>query len=950
MAVVYAKSEFTDDLGTSWKVQIVDSTISTGDLNYAFNLGPDGFRLEYGYDNFDRVKPILGSKLSFTLFEPLTNRAQFEALYTYLDTAEEGTYRIEVYKDPDGTNEIFWVGEILPEQTIIPDEYDNPAILITAVDGIGNLKGIDYNDNGAPYEGTDKLTAHLFKALNKVHCNNFWGSSDIQIKFYEDFIGAQYKALIGAGQNKQLDNAKVEHNTFYNPDSNGVNQYYSAYDVLESIATTLNATIFMAQGTFWLVPLGNIQKHGVSQNGLNIYNEISGTGVVTYNTVANLNPIITFETQQSPGINYIKLKGWERSSTPAFKEVKRTRNYQGDVPILANSYYNIPRVSNSSGLGALLSDEDATQPEGREYILSGTFQFATIGISSLTGQDGVVRARLGFKVRVGDAGGTDSYINRSATFDATSTTNVVWYGQTASQGYVGRQPQYTDTVWNSTDTNKLLWYSEFFNGANGNSSYPNNSQFYHGEEFSLTLPGIPAEASGVQVQISIDFVDWNGTAITSVDFLSPTQNYSNWKVTNLNLNVLDDDEIEQFGEFDIHAINPDTARYKFDQGTTLIGDKIGEASKGTILIDEGTSGGGQGYVNATYWQSLQETSATNYSINGLGVRERLGANKTAKRTERGTLLRFANSYPFIHPYTVGVNIYDSFNYYQITGLNFIASRSEYDIEVIKLARNITGITEAIDGRRPSKGDRPVIIGPYNPVTNKGPVDDTITDNNSTKLGFVSTDTYGITKFTKSTGSAAIDITLPDSKAGAGENVITINTLGVMNPIADGAAGTYLKTNGSGGLSWAAASGGGGGGGWFGSTSLIKVMPCEFMANDDAPARNGYEGLYIEDDTSNTLGVRINHANTEMYVMKAIPTGYKATHVEVYASSTVINGVDVYAFNQTTGAISGKGTGNTNASIDITDVNSTTSVNLCIKVAPGVATIMIYGADITITTV
>ena len=45
MAVVYAVSEFTDEKGTDWKVKIVDGTIGTGDLNHAFTLGPDGFRI-----------------------------------------------------------------------------------------------------------------------------------------------------------------------------------------------------------------------------------------------------------------------------------------------------------------------------------------------------------------------------------------------------------------------------------------------------------------------------------------------------------------------------------------------------------------------------------------------------------------------------------------------------------------------------------------------------------------------------------------------------------------------------------------------------------------------------------------------------------------------------------------------------------------------------------------
>ena len=326
----------------------------------------------------------------------------------------------------------------------------------------------------------------------------------------------------------------------------------------------------------------------------------------------------------------------------------------------------------------------------------------------------------------------------------------------------------------------------------------------------------------------------------------------------------------------------------------------------------------------------------------MGVRERLASNENAKRIERGTLYQRGSTY--IHPYTILTNTADSGNFYQVTGLNYIANRCEYDIQCMYLSRDITGVTVSQDN---SKGD--AFVAPPGPApSTKGPGPDNIINDNSTKLGFVTTDTYGITKVTTSTGSAAIDINLPISKSGGGEELVTINALGAMNPLADGASGEFLKTNGAGSLSWAAA-GGGGGGGWFGSTALLKVMPCEFMANDDA-GRSGFNGLYIEDDTSNTLGVRIHNINTEMYVMKAIPTGYKATHVEVYASSTLINGVDIFGFNQTTGATSSKGTGNTNATIDITDVTSGADVNICIKVSPGVATILIYGADITITAV
>ena len=98
------------------------------------------------------------------------------------------------------------------------------------------------------------------------------------------------------------------------------------------------------------------------------------------------------------------------------------------------------------------------------------------------------------------------------------------------------------------------------------------------------------------------------------------------------------------------------------------------------------------------------------------------------------------------------------------------------------------------------------------------------------------------------------------------------------------------------------------------------------------------------------GVCVAQIALEMYVMKAIPTGYKATHVHVYASHTITNGVNVYLYNHNTGVVSSNSTGNTKSTIDITDITSSATDNILIKVAPGNTGYRIYGADITITAV
>lgn len=192
---------------------------------------------------------------------------------------------------------------------------------------------------------------------------------------------------------------------------------------------------------------------------------------------------------------------------------------------------------------------------------------------------------------------------------------------------------------------------------------------------------------------------------------------------------------------------------------------------------------------------------------------------------------------------------------------------------------------------------------------------------------------------------------PDNNEGVarggqtGDEVATFTSNGVLSSVADGSNGQFLQTNGSGVLSWATASGGGGG--WHGSTSLIKVLPTEFMGDDVGRA---IVLTRIEDDTLGTLGVQINQTTGKIFAFNEIPTGYKATHVHVYTSSAVTNGVKVFHYNTTSGATSNSTTGNTNVNIDITDLTSSTTNALVIQVAPGATNVYTYSAHITITSV
>ena len=166
------------------------------------------------------------------------------------------------------------------------------------------------------------------------------------------------------------------------------------------------------------------------------------------------------------------------------------------------------------------------------------------------------------------------------------------------------------------------------------------------------------------------------------------------------------------------------------------------------------------------------------------------------------------------------------------------------------------------------------------------------------------------------------------------------------PGTDGSADQVLSTNGSGVLSFKDAPGGSDG--WHGHTTKIKVMPSEFMGSDEGRALTT---VYIEDDTSNELGARINAASGSCYAFVPIPTGYKATGVRVNSRSTVTNGVTASHYDITDGTTSNSQTFNTNTQTTLTnELTSSDDDVLVIKVSPGAVTQDIYGASVTIATV
>ncbi|MGE3340973.1 MAG: hypothetical protein AB7J46_03540 [Candidatus Altimarinota bacterium] len=204
---------------------------------------------------------------------------------------------------------------------------------------------------------------------------------------------------------------------------------------------------------------------------------------------------------------------------------------------------------------------------------------------------------------------------------------------------------------------------------------------------------------------------------------------------------------------------------------------------------------------------------------------------------------------------------------------------------------------------------------------------------------------GLTGMT-STGSidfsAASNITIPhtnstaftldNDNAGAGVNVSIVANQG-SNP--DGTIRYNTTTN-----QWEMSNDGGGYvplAGWHGSPTRIKIMPTDFESDD------GDDNFIIVSDGTQSSA---SSGTTDALAMIPLPTGYRATAVQIYGSDTN-NPVTVYANEIDDGTTSTNlGSGTVIGEINITDTDSTTTNYLSIYVDLGGGD-DIYGGYITI---
>ena len=449
-------SEFTDDKGTDWRVSIYDTNAIWNPANKAsFKLGSEGFVIRYSGNNEQQHQPIIPSSVEFTLYEENSDHTNtLNLLYSFA----EGRLLLEVYRDPDGDNDIYWRGVILAEQVERADEPFPTAVRLTASDDLGNMKDVTFTRSLLPSVGTQVL-ADVLRCLSVLRTNELYNTTEPLLRYIND-------TELSASSDDSDPLNTITLTVPKKQSSTGEAEDYSCFEILHSLATCFNARVFQAEGVWWFWPINVHQRVADS--------EVLGSAVLQYDKEKTA---VTFTAAdqiafnnaigQESSTDYNKLAGHVFTHLPPIESVLRTRRTSGNIYIVSGDDDTII----TSGQNITLADDDRTYEVGTKFQVSGQVLFNVSADASF--DFGLPASRVNVELEI--------MLNADAKY-------------------------YQPEEWTTDSADRYVITLQQFdrsNGCNINSMY------------SFITDALPSQEDGLDVTAVVKFFDLEGTNVTS---------------------------------------------------------------------------------------------------------------------------------------------------------------------------------------------------------------------------------------------------------------------------------------------------------------------------------------------------------------------------------------------------------------------------------------------------
>jgi hypothetical protein len=496
---------FKDDLGLEYNIDFYDSDYSGSSVG-TLTLGTPGFEMDWDGRSQNTHEPILASACSIPIYVSSSSEQTF---VSDVQTGQEGRFRVEVFRGPSASQQLFWSGVLFCDITL--QDEDPQLVTLEATDDLGLLDEVLYK-NSPTSEFTD--TTHLIlvfcRILGKVRHIDAW-AADKNFLYVSDHV--QHDDMASAPYTRKI---IINHTKLRNVNDNGEAEFFTCKEVLVAMLTNLQARLMQYHGAWWIIPVAKsnagMTAYAYFKNGDNANNSTSNTPSFVTQTSGNLYALSTAITSS----NKTKLAGFEFGSLPSLSEVNYPHNYEGHAYdwqglVIDFSSPLIAAVMVPVNSPVVLEDNDVV-------TLTYAYFIDVPGYGTNVSSDRGRRIRFSFKYKHGDI------CARRTTGPMTDSAGAVVTNTFTTNGDSQECFVISDTapIYNTTSSNEVQTFTavyDRFSGAQLTGTV------------SITFPPIDTDlgtaAAATIGEVNIKVFDKTGADVTTADqALSPAYNPS----------------------------------------------------------------------------------------------------------------------------------------------------------------------------------------------------------------------------------------------------------------------------------------------------------------------------------------------------------------------------------------------------------------------------------------
>ena len=455
------KSEFYDQSGRHWRVELIDSDTSSGHTDFGLSssavedmeLAGDGFTLSWDGATDHIGGQIIPSSCSVTW---IVDDGSMETLRSAVQRADDSRLALAVYLDTGGTHwEPYWVGA-LNHEAVEYELQDLPYLFTTVGNcGLNRLSNVAFRDsNGETYTDDVSIAEIFARCINEIPTHDFWEFTEYQMREVVDLYSDDIKSFSPSSQGDPYpvsviertvvssltfsEDGDVESDIFLRRIKQPAN-FNSCKDVLENIANAFGARITLARFSFWFFPA----------NSLNWTTDSVTVNKWTRTQVDNgdISTITLFgsnedKADQETGVNlrvdldanYGLGSGWSNSYLLPVKRCTLTFKDAGRRSIFGSSSANYLDYPNNGTGTRNRVNNDIVMSEGDLISFSGVYSAPLVKEfgSAITGTafddhgDARIGARilLRFKIKVNTQGGTAYYYKSEYNVETSDHTDI----------------------------------------------------------------------------------------------------------------------------------------------------------------------------------------------------------------------------------------------------------------------------------------------------------------------------------------------------------------------------------------------------------------------------------------------------------------------------------------------------------------------------------------------